>query len=115
MESGSKQSLIFVFNTYEGLRNFVEHIRIIVSSASITRFSFLPRSPPSTWRSNLRGGVCQSREHLPPSAYYYLSKDPGQSSSDHCHRDETAVRGKLIMIVAPRALDMDQGCWLIGQ
>ena len=115
MESGSKQSLIFVFNTYEGLRNFVEHIWIIVSSASITRFSFLPRSPPSTWRSNLRGGVCQSREHLPLSAYYYLSKDPGQSSSDHCHRDETAVRGKLIMIVAPRALDMDQGCWLIGQ
>ena len=92
MDSGFKESLIFVFNIYEGLRNFVEHNWIIVSSASITRFSFLPRSPPSTWRSNLRGGVCQSREHLPLSAYYYLSKDPGQSSSDHCHRDETAVR-----------------------
>ena len=115
MDSGFKESLIFVFNIYEGLRNLVEHNWIIVSSASITRFSFLPRSPPSTWRSNLRGGVCQSREHLPLSAYYYLSKDPGQSSLDHCHRDETAVRGKLIMIVAPRALDMDQGCWLIGQ
>ena len=41
--------------------------------------------PPTTWRSNLRLGVCQNREHLP---YLHL---PTTSSSTFSHPGQTST------------------------